>query len=55
VHHIAFQVKGMKEKIAALEAEGMPLLQSGEYVGGRYAYIDSSRDLKVTLELLEND
>jgi catechol 2,3-dioxygenase-like lactoylglutathione lyase family enzyme len=55
VHHIAFQVKGMKEKIAALEAEGMPLLQNGEYTGGRYAYIDSSRDLKVTIELLEND
>ena len=55
VHHIAFQIKGMKEKISALEQERIPLLQSGEYTGGRYAYLDSTRDLKVILELLEND
>jgi hypothetical protein len=45
----------MKEKIAALEKNGMPLLQTGEYTGGRYAYVDANRDLKVVLELLEND
>jgi methylmalonyl-CoA/ethylmalonyl-CoA epimerase len=55
VHHIAFQIRGMKEKVADLQAEGMPLLQSGEYTGGRYAYVDATRDLKVILELLEND
>ncbi len=55
VHHIAFQIKGMKDKIALLEKEGMPLLQTGEYPGGRYAYLDGSKDLKVTIELLEND
>jgi methylmalonyl-CoA/ethylmalonyl-CoA epimerase len=55
VHHIAFQIKGMKEKIAALEQEKIPLLQTGEYTGGRYAYLDSTKDLKVILELLEND
>jgi methylmalonyl-CoA/ethylmalonyl-CoA epimerase len=55
VHHIAFQIKGMKEKISALEKEKIPLLQTGEYTGGRYAYLDSTRDLKVILELLEND
>jgi len=55
VHHIAFVVKGMKEKVAALAAEDMPLVQSGEYTGGRYAYIDANRDLKVLIELLEND
>ena len=55
VHHIAFQVKGMKEKIADLQKENMPLVQSGEYTGGRYAYVDANRDLKVLIELLEND
>ncbi len=55
VHHIAFKIKGMKEKIADLEKEGMTLLQTGEYTGGRYAYVDSNRDLKVIVELLEND
>ncbi len=55
VHHIAFIIKGMKEKIAKLEKNDVPLLQTGEYTGGRYAYLDATRDLKVILELLEND
>lgn len=55
VHHIAFYIKGMKEKIAVLERNNMPLLQKGEYTGGRYAYIDANEELKVVLELLEND
>jgi methylmalonyl-CoA/ethylmalonyl-CoA epimerase len=54
-HHIAFQVKGMKDKNAVLQAHGMPLLQSGEYTGGRYAYHDATGTLKMVLELLEND
>jgi len=55
VHHIAFGIKGMKEKVADLARENMPLVQSGEYTGGRYAYIDANKDLKVLIELLEND
>jgi methylmalonyl-CoA/ethylmalonyl-CoA epimerase len=55
VHHIAFIIDGMKEKVAALEAHGHPLQQKGEYTGGRYAYIDTLRTLKVLVELLEND
>jgi methylmalonyl-CoA/ethylmalonyl-CoA epimerase len=54
VHHIAFEVKGMDEKIRLLEKSGMPLTQKGDYTGGRYAYIDSMKQLKVMLELLEN-
>jgi methylmalonyl-CoA/ethylmalonyl-CoA epimerase len=54
-HHIAFVIKGIKEKIAFLQCHQMPLLQKGEYTGGRYAYIDTLRDLKVIVELLEND
>lgn len=55
VHHIAFEVQGMKEKIMLMEGSGMKLMQKGEYVGGRYAYMDSFEPLKVVLELLEND
>jgi methylmalonyl-CoA/ethylmalonyl-CoA epimerase len=55
VHHIAFVINGMKEKIIKLGAKNMPLLQTGEYTGGRYAYIDATEELKVVLELLEND
>ena len=42
-------------RLAVLERERMPLLQKGEYAGGRYAYIDTLKDLKVIVELLEND
>ena len=56
VHHIAFNVQGMKENIARLEVEGLECLQTGEYTGGRYAYLDAAENkFKVVLELLEND
>lgn len=55
VHHIALRIEGMKEKIMLLEGKGIPLVQKGEYTGGRYAYMDSLKDLKVLVELLEND
>jgi catechol 2,3-dioxygenase-like lactoylglutathione lyase family enzyme len=55
VHHIAFEVEHMQDQVAALAADGMPLVQRGDYTGGRYAYIDSSEQLKVILELLEDD
>ncbi|QYR21908.1 VOC family protein [Paenibacillus sp. sptzw28] len=54
-HHIAFVIKGMKEKIALLEGNQMQLLQKGEYTGGRYAYMDTFKQLKVLVELLEDD
>jgi methylmalonyl-CoA/ethylmalonyl-CoA epimerase len=55
VHHIAFRVQGMKDKLAYLGSKGFPLIQRGEYPGGRYAYADSGAKLGVILELLEND
>ncbi|WHY20762.1 VOC family protein [Paenibacillus sp. G2S3] len=54
-HHIAVMVNGMKEKIMLLEGKGFPLQQKGEYTGGRYAYMDTFKELKVIVELLEND
>ncbi|GAE36135.1 VOC family protein [Halalkalibacter akibai] len=54
-HHIAFVIEGMKEKVALMEARNMPLVQKGEYTGGRYAYMDTFKDLKILIELLEND
>jgi methylmalonyl-CoA/ethylmalonyl-CoA epimerase len=55
LHHIAFMVKGMQERIAYLEGHGLKLVQKGEYTGGRYAYIDAQDKLGCILELLEND
>lgn len=54
-HHIAFVIEGMKEKITLLEQKGFAVQQKGEYVGGRYAYMDTFKELKVLIELLEND
>lgn len=55
LHHIAFEIEGMSEKVAYLEAKGLPLVQRGEYPGGRYAYINGNAQLGSILELLEND
>lgn len=55
LHHIAFHIQGMGEKLAYLDAKGLPLVQRGEYTGGRYAYVDSAPQLGAILELLEND
>ena len=55
MHHIAFVIEGLKEKTTVLECNQMPLLQKGEYIGGRYAYFDTLKQLKVIIELLEND
>lgn len=55
VHHIAFVVDGMADKIINLDKNNMKLVQKGDYEGGRYAYVDTIKDLKVILELLEND
>jgi catechol 2,3-dioxygenase-like lactoylglutathione lyase family enzyme len=54
VHHIAFNVSGMQDQVAFLKEKKMPLVQTGDYTGGRYAYIDGIGTLKVILELLEN-
>jgi methylmalonyl-CoA/ethylmalonyl-CoA epimerase len=54
-HHFAFKVKGMKDKIVRFEKNGNPLLQKGEFTGGRYAYIDTEPQLGALIELLEID
>lgn len=52
VHHIAFKAKDrMMATAAKLEAFGFPLIQNGD----KYAYVDSTADLGVILELLDID
>lgn len=55
LHHIAFEIQGMGEKVPYLANKGLALLQRGEYPGGRYAYVDGTAQLGGILELLEND
>jgi methylmalonyl-CoA/ethylmalonyl-CoA epimerase len=57
VHHIAFEVKGMDDRIAEMRDRGIKLVQQGRwtsYTGGRYVYFDTNDRLAVMLELLEN-
>jgi len=54
VHHIAFRVEGTDAVVEMLEGKGLPLVQRGDYTGGRYSYIDSGPKLGVLLELLES-
>ena len=55
LHHIALHIQGMPGKLAYLDSRGLPLVQRGEYTGGRYAYMDGVEQLGCILELLEND
>lgn len=55
IHHIAFVVDGMKKIVQKFERNGMKEIQKGEWIGGRYSYIDAKDTLKLTLELLEID
>ena len=55
IQHIAFFIKDTAGKRTKLAEMGMETLQTGEYTGGRYTYIDSVKDLKTVVELLEND
>ncbi len=51
-HHIAFNVDNMEDAVANFTNEDMALIQSGEYVGGEYAYMDTADKLKMVIELL---
>jgi hypothetical protein len=55
LHHIAFEIKGMQEQIQGLQKHGLRLVQSGDYHGGRYAYMDGQNQFGTVIELLEND
>ena len=56
IHHIAFQVKGAKAHMEKLEEKGYPTTMCGNYgdASGMYAYLDTVKDLKIIVELLES-
>lgn len=54
IHHIAFDVNGMKRHIENFEASGIPMVQHGGWDTGEYSYLDGSNGLAVIIELLEN-
>jgi len=54
VHHIAFEIKDTEAVLKNLAAEGIPVLQRGDYTGGQYVYVGSEAVLGTVVELLEN-
>ena len=54
LHHVAFHITDMEEKIRLGEEMGMKLLQRGRWNTGHYAYLDATDSLHVIIELLEN-
>jgi methylmalonyl-CoA/ethylmalonyl-CoA epimerase len=54
VHHIAFNVKGMKTYIKSFGEHGIPMVQHGGWDTGEYSYMDGSSSLALIIELLEN-
>ena len=56
LHHLAFRyrdVDEMMEKLPALQAQGMKLVQRGDWLpDGRYLYLDSVEKLGTILEIL---
>lgn len=55
IHHVAFQVKDSKTKVASAEAAGLKLIQHGVYGdgSGEYNYLEAL-ELKCIVELLES-
>jgi catechol 2,3-dioxygenase-like lactoylglutathione lyase family enzyme len=53
-HHIAFHVAGTPRVVSFLNGQGIPTAQQGDYTGGMYTYMDSTPQLGVILELLED-
>jgi len=56
IHHIAFLVNGMSQIIETCENEGLKCVQQGKYgdASGEYAYLNSEKDFKCIIELLES-
>ncbi len=54
IHHIAFWVKGMNGQLKKLKMMGMKEVQHGGWKGGQYSYVETSEDMAVIIELLEN-
>jgi catechol 2,3-dioxygenase-like lactoylglutathione lyase family enzyme len=56
IHHIAFPVNGMGKIIETCGEAGYKCVQQGKYgdASGEYAYLDTTKDLKCVVELLES-
>ncbi|MEG0759627.1 MAG: VOC family protein, partial [Raoultibacter sp.] len=51
-HHVGYNVPDMDTALETFKEMGVPLLQTGCYKEGKYAYMDSEGVFGVMLELL---
>jgi len=51
-HHLGFRVRDIKEALSALNTKGFETIQTGDFTGGSYAYVDTTRALGCVIELL---
>lgn len=54
LHHVAYDVEDMEAAVAFLDNLGLPVVQTGSYNGGKYAYVDSRKQIGMMLELLQS-
>jgi catechol 2,3-dioxygenase-like lactoylglutathione lyase family enzyme len=52
-HHIAFWVPDTDAAVKHLQADGISVIQQGDFTGGMYTYMDSEAQLGMVLELLQ--
>jgi len=53
LHHMGFSVESAAPIIDFFAEKGMAVLQTGNYIGGRYTYIDTLDAFGMIIELLE--
>jgi catechol 2,3-dioxygenase-like lactoylglutathione lyase family enzyme len=51
-HHLAFRVRDAERALQRLERQGMEVVQTGDFPGGCYIYVDAMKRLGTMLELL---
>ena len=52
LHHVAFGFENSDAAEKHLVAQGMKVVQTGDFTGGRYVYIDARQHLGTVIELL---
>lgn len=53
LHHLAYLVKDLDAVVERCEANGMTKVQTGDFPGGHYAYVDGRSFVGTFLELME--
>ncbi|MBC8228779.1 VOC family protein [bacterium] len=53
IHHIGCFVDNLNEAVAMVKKQGISVIQSGNFPGGGYAYLDTEKTLAAICELIQ--